>query len=343
MAVEGVAIEVDDLKKDEQDGGLVASFGAWLGVGETPAGGFSSKGSTTENTPIADQEAYDKDIKSLAEARKEVKSRWHKANTEFLKERGELLQSYKLLYDMEKGVTDEKDLNKHQQKELAEHRQEAKGIIMKSIRDHQQSCKEKDVYLTMQDRNFKLFQKDQGRVIATIEKDQVYDINKKRKDQRATSHNAILSALSKSQLMAKLEADGGHNARVSYTTKVKKLLRELEEVEEDTDELVERLSLKCKYINNNVSIMSAEIEDALQSEKQIVNQLDQLTNTIEKNNETLKDVTSKFRDDLEKSISSLLGQRARASIICCMLVIIIIMIGIAVLLALQLSGKLSLE
>lgn len=340
MADEGeVLIDMDDPKKDGQGEGW--SIGSFFGLGDTP-GGAHSKGSTTENTPIADQEAYDKDIKSLAEARKEVKSRWHKANTDFLKERRELLTSYKQLYDMEKGASDEGDLNKKQKMELAAHRQETKAAIMKTIRERQKSVKEKDVYLEMQDRNFKLFQKDQGRVVATVEKDQVYDINKKRKEQRATSHNAILSALNKSQLMVKLEADGGPNARSKYTNKVKKLLRELEEVEEDTDELVERLSLKCKYINNNVSTTSAEIEDALQNENQIVTQLDQLTNTIEKNNETLRDVTSQFRDDLEKSISSLLGQRARATVICCMLVILIIMIGIAVLLGLQLSGKLSL-
>jgi hypothetical protein len=172
--------------------------------------------------------------------------------------------------------------------------------ILQEIKERQGKHADAVVDLEREDQSFQLFQQDQGRVIGAVEKHKVFNIRQQRSRLRNSAHISIVRALNHSELMTQLPED----ERAKHISDVVGLLRELEEVEGQTDELVQRLELKISAIHVAEQHQTAEIEDQLQRQEQLNQQLEQLNETISQNNEALKETQEKFRSEVAEQISA---------------------------------------
>jgi len=248
-------------------------------------------------------EDYSDYVSRLDKAKSDVKARWSKANEKYREESLKLMSSYNKLYKLLKSSQGEYDINDKEKKELEAHRFTRKKEILQEIEGARKAYHEKLKELEMQEKNFKLMQKDQGRVVSTVEKHKVYDIKVQRAGMRNQAHVAILEALISSPALSKLT----QAQQDMHIHEVEKLLRDLEQVEENTDELVERLALKVAQIQENEYSQNSAIEESLDRAADMNDRLDALNETIIKNNESLRGSTNKLKEDIAQNINGIIS------------------------------------
>merc|ERR1711918_17355 len=80
------------------------------------------------------------------------------------------------------------------------------------------------------------------------------------------------------------------------------ILRQLELVEDKTDELVRRVLLKLKAIHSEESSQTSQIEEQLTSQEAINNDLDDLNDRIDANNASIVKSTETLKVDVMKNL-----------------------------------------
>lgn len=289
---------------------------------------------TSHGNQKMDDTNYAKYSVELSDARRIVRQRYSAANEAYKNAADKLLDLYGQLY---KNVNQKKEEESslasqaadepseqvlNAQKKLETFHDGKKSTVLADIKKAREDLEAAESNLTEQQTTYNLFLNDQGRVIATVEKYQVFADKEKRVDLRLEAHQAILAAIHTSPIMAKLP-EGRRN---EVTKDVVSTLRELEQVEEKTDELVLRLQLKVDAIQATEQNQTAEIEETLQQQSAINKQLDSLTDTIENNNADLRATNEQFKEDIKDSIAGVISQKLKAKIGLGIIAIIIVIL-----------------
>lgn len=241
--------------------------------------------------------------RNLEKSRQEVKKRWAQASDNLKRAQDDLIRAYKELLTL-RELTKTHDTGLIYKAERETLYEESKVYMMKifeKIDTAMEAYKLADTEMEQEDRTFTLFQQDQGRVMATVEKHKVFGIRQARSSKRNSAHNAIVSALKNSPGMLNL----AENERTTYLSEVCTLLTQLEDVEGETDELVQRLELKVSAIQLSEAQQNSEIEQSLANQETINDQLDVTMNKILENNTLLKKAQDTFQSEVAQKIDEM--------------------------------------
>lgn len=297
---------------------------------------FSSESDALQLDVLSDSDYVDY-ARSLDKSREEVKQRWSAANDKYKKAGDELLDSYRKLWTLRKLTSDQ---TSDPTDPSFEGRQKGRNDVdtkmnetLKTIENNKIKHDDAREELECEDRTFRLFQQDQGRVISTVEKHKVHQVRQQRASMRVEAHVAIMRALNNSPVMGELPAE----EREQFINEVVALLHELENVEGETDELVQRLELKVQAIHMNELQQNTEIEESLTRQSQINDELEQLNSTVMNNNEKLSNTYQKFSTDIAQRIqglasASLFSPRTVGGVA---LIVIALIVGLLTILALN--------
>lgn len=174
-------------------------------------------------------------------------------------------------------------------------------------------------------RNFGVFLNDQGRVLAIIEKATARRENQGQDVVRSQMYKTIVKAIYTSPALESLP----EHEREGERNELLQILRQLELVEDKTDELVRRVLLKLKAINREESSQTSQIEEQLTSQEAINNDLDDLNDRIDKNNASIVASTETLKGDVMKNLETI---RNKGKVQCVIIVLCAIIILCALLL-----------
>jgi len=218
-------------------------------------------------------------------------------------------------------------ISPEEEEKLQKTMKEKKELSLRKVKEAKEAFDKAAQDLDYQDRTFRLFQGDHGQVIGAVEKHKVHRIKDQRAGMRNGAHDAILTALRSSPALQRL-SDVEKEREVKET---QELLMELEGVEGETDELVERLELKVSAIQITEMQQSSEIEESLERQVQINAKLDSLNAAIMENNEALNASRTRFRSEIADNIDAVIGSNLVNTFIggmCCLFIIIAIMAAV---------------
>jgi len=294
----------------------------------------AKEGDECDHSTITIGDYYDY-TRNLDKSRQEVKKRWAEASDKLKGSQDGLLRAYKELLTL-RVLTKSNSNDDHvaiidpEQKTIV--RDETKkymDTIMEKIDNADTAYKLAYEEMEQEDRTFSLFQQDQGRVMATVEKHKVFGIREERSLKRNSAHIAIVRALSNSCGMREALSQ---DLKEESLSDVVMLLRQLEDVEGETDELVQRLELKVSAIQLSENQQNTEIEQSLANQESINAQLDVTMDKILENNTLLKKAQDSFQTEVAAKIDEFVQPSSSENVVVfvmCLLVLLGIAVGVA--------------
>eukprot|EP00658_Telonema_sp_P-2_P028590 TRINITY_DN2187_c0_g1_i1.p2 TRINITY_DN2187_c0_g1~~TRINITY_DN2187_c0_g1_i1.p2 ORF type:complete len:347 (+),score=137.30 TRINITY_DN2187_c0_g1_i1:304-1344(+) len=187
---------------------------------------------------------------------------------------------------------------------LEEQNMELLSELRKVIRSDKQQLEIASTTLEAQRENFNIFLHDQGRVLGLLEKAVARKTTKGNDFTRSSMYKTIVHSLEDSPAMAMLSPA----ERLSHKNEIYQILRQLELVEAQTDELTERVLLKLKAIQSEEKGQALMIEEQLSAQDGINTDLDDLTEQIDRNNGRIQARTQDLRGDIMAGIEELKKQ-----------------------------------
>jgi len=182
--------------------------------------------------------------------------------------------------------------------------------------------------LEAQMKNTRVFLNDQGRVLAVVEKATARKENDSQGQdlKRSMMYKTIVKAVYDSPALDALDPKEAEKER----NDILEILRQLELVENQTDELIQRVFLKLKAISQEEKSQISQIQDQLNAQGEMNSDLDELTAQIMENNESIKGSTTELKDRILKNLSAIQTNAKVQLVAYCLLAIVILCAAIAV-------------
>jgi len=248
---------------------------------------------------------YHKYRVALEKARHEIRGEYERAKSKEATKRVELLEKYKKLHNWVKNEPNFDDKNKGSQflgveftgriLTLSEKEQEIEKFeeFETGLRDE---CKRLDKELTeaslsvtAQNNNLANFLYDQSSTVSAVEQAEALNTRLQRSAQRRDAHDLILSALRGCHP----EDDPERDAK--EVEDVRNELRHLEQLEEDTDLLTDRLKVKLEAINLLEESQVEMVDFQVRKNSKLLDRIHEIENTVTQNNEELRVMREKMK------------------------------------------------
>lgn len=149
-----------------------------------------------------------------------------------------------------------------------------------------------------QESAFSVFLSDQGKVLAVVEKAVARNNSKGNDFKRSHMYKTIVQAMEDSPGLLALPS----TERAKHKKELQQILRHLELVECQTDELIERVLLKLKAIRSEEAEQNHDIEEQLSAQEGMNSDLDEITVSIDKNNRDIQHKTRVMKEDILAAI-----------------------------------------
>jgi len=189
--------------------------------------------------------------------------------------------------------------------------------------------------LEQQQQSFSVFLNDQGRVLALIEKATAQSTNRGNDFKRSQMYKTIVKALDTSPALLQLDPLEAQNERAT----VHAVLRQLEQCEARTDELIQRILLKISALHRVEKSSSETIEEQITQQEGMNDDLDDLTDKIQENNESVKERTKELKTDILSTVTRLRkGGKMQMLGMCLCLIFVVCFVGFGFFVYLKSSG-----
>eukprot|EP00658_Telonema_sp_P-2_P056247 TRINITY_DN4471_c0_g1_i1.p1 TRINITY_DN4471_c0_g1~~TRINITY_DN4471_c0_g1_i1.p1 ORF type:complete len:300 (+),score=140.82 TRINITY_DN4471_c0_g1_i1:158-1057(+) len=181
------------------------------------------------------------------------------------------------------------------------------------------------------------FLSENGKMFCAVEKAEALDIKEKREVQRRAAHDQILEAI-QGCIFIDIPDSMNFNERRERERELKALkdkyssleneLKLLQESEQVTDDLVDRLKNKVEAIDLMEESQVEMIDSQLIKQRKLGLKIRELKQKVDRNNEELEAITDKVKTDITGELNNLLPAKTQSALVCTVCIIIVFMLGI---------------
>lgn len=158
---------------------------------------------------------------------------------------------------------------------------------------------ESSLIVTAQNNNLANFLYDQSSTVSATEQAEALNTKLQRSAQRRLAHDMILSALRGCHMSDDGDLEAGQQvglmSQVDEITEVTTQLRRLESLEEDTDQLTDRLKVKLEAINLLEESQVEMVDFQVRKGSKVLQRLHEIENTVTQHNEELRIMREKMK------------------------------------------------
>eukprot|EP00658_Telonema_sp_P-2_P056249 TRINITY_DN4471_c0_g1_i5.p1 TRINITY_DN4471_c0_g1~~TRINITY_DN4471_c0_g1_i5.p1 ORF type:complete len:336 (+),score=143.79 TRINITY_DN4471_c0_g1_i5:266-1273(+) len=299
-------------------------------------GGSSARGFGTER--------YNQYKQQVESKRRLVKSEFTATKRKLQSLRETLLEKYDKLWVLVETRTarDEERKKKYgsDRKSIVTDRKKETEYRAKLVQDVirlQEELKKLETDFALKHSYLATFLSENGKMFCAVEKAEALDIKEKREVQRRAAHDQILEAI-QGCIFIDIPDSMNFNERRERERELKALkdkyssleneLKLLQESEQVTDDLVDRLKNKVEAIDLMEESQVEMIDSQLIKQRKLGLKIRELKQKVDRNNEELEAITDKVKTDITGELNNLLPAKTQSALVCTVCIIIVFMLGI---------------
>jgi len=220
--------------------------------------------------------------------------------------------------------------------ELAQKRldeKEYKNKLLREIVKFSGELRVNEEDLAMKHNYLSTFLDENGKMLQAVEKGEALDTELRRKVERHHSHTQILDAVTGSLMIDVNTEDMTYQERQEHimheerarssVAELQKMLKELRETEEMTDDLVDRLKNKVESIDLLEESQVEMIDSQLVKQRKLGLKLRELKARVGRNNDELVSVSDRVKLDLTRELEKMISPKTQAYLFFAVVIIFI--------------------